>query len=48
MPARGKVRKWQIDHIRQGLREAKAGKFVPKAEVRRVIARLRLTVPKQS
>jgi len=41
MPVRGKVRKWQIDHIRQGLREAKAGKFVPKAEVSRVIARLR-------
>ena len=35
------VHKWQIDHIQQGLREANAGKFVPKAEVSRVISRLR-------
>ena len=35
------VHKWQIEHIQQGLCEAKAGKFVPKAEVSRVIGRLR-------
>ena len=35
------VHQWQIDHIRQGLREANAGKFVSKAEVSRVIGRLR-------
>ena len=35
------VHKWQIDHIQQGLREANAGKFVTKAEVSRVIGRLR-------
>ena len=35
------IHKWQIDHIQQGLREANAGKFVPKAEVNRVIGRLR-------
>jgi predicted transcriptional regulator len=35
------VQKWQIDHIQQGLREATAGRFVPKAEVSRVIRRLR-------
>lgn len=35
------VHHWQIDHIQQGLREAKAGKFTPPAEVDQVIARLR-------
>ena len=35
------VHKWQIDHIRQGLREANAGKFATPAEVNRTIARLR-------
>jgi predicted transcriptional regulator len=35
------VHQWQIGHIRQGLREAKAGKFATNAEVSRVIARLR-------
>ena len=34
------IHKWQIDHIQQGLREANAGKFVPKAEVSRMIGRL--------
>lgn len=32
---------WQIEHIRQGLREAKAGQFIPEREVRKVISRLR-------
>ncbi len=31
----------QIDHIRQGLREANDGKFATAAEVKRIIARLR-------
>jgi predicted transcriptional regulator len=35
------VHRWQIDHIQKGLREAKAGKFAPPAEVNKVIARLR-------
>ena len=35
------VHQWQIDHIRQGLREANAGKFASKAEASRVLGRLR-------
>ena len=35
------IHQWQIDHIRQGLREANARKFATKAEVKRTIARLR-------
>jgi len=35
------VHQWQVDHIRQGLREANAGKFATDAEVNRTIARLR-------
>jgi predicted transcriptional regulator len=35
------LHQWQIDHIRQGLREANAGKFATEAEVNRTIARLR-------
>jgi predicted transcriptional regulator len=35
------VHQWQIDHIRQGLREANAGKFASDGEVKRVIGRLR-------
>ncbi len=35
------IHQWQLDHIRQGLREANAGKFVPPAEVKRRIARIR-------
>ena len=35
------LRRWQIDHIREGLREANAGKFATAAEVNRTIARLR-------
>ena len=34
------VHHWQIEHIRQGLREADAGRFAPETEVRRVINRL--------
>jgi predicted transcriptional regulator len=32
---------WQINHIRQGLREANAGEFATEAEVNRTISRLR-------
>ncbi len=35
------MHQWQIKHIRQGLREAEAGKFVPQAEAQKVIRRLR-------
>lgn len=34
-------RRWQLEHIRQGLREAAAGKFVGEKDVRKAIARLR-------
>ena len=30
-----------LKHIRQGLREAEAGKFVPEREVQKVLTRLR-------
>ena len=33
--------RWQIEHIRQGLREAKAGKFASPAQASNVISRLR-------
>jgi predicted transcriptional regulator len=33
--------RWQVEHIRQGLREANAGKFASQASVNKVIARLR-------
>jgi predicted transcriptional regulator len=33
--------RWQIEHIRQGLREAEAGRFVAEATVRKTLARLR-------
>ena len=36
------IHQWQIDRIRQGLREANEGVFAPAAEVNRVIARLRI------
>jgi predicted transcriptional regulator len=32
---------WQIEHIRRGLREANAGKFVPERTMKRAIERLR-------
>jgi predicted transcriptional regulator len=32
---------WQIEHIRQGLREAEAGKFVSEAKAGKVLDRLR-------
>jgi len=35
------VHQWQIDHIRQGLHEADAGKFASAREVKRRIGRLR-------
>jgi len=35
------VHQWHIDHIQQGLREAKAGNFASESQVNRVIARLR-------
>ena len=34
------TQRWQIEHIRQGLREADAGKFVPARAVRQVLDRL--------
>jgi predicted transcriptional regulator len=34
------VQKWQIEHIRQGVREADAGNFVSGAKMKRTIARL--------
>jgi len=33
--------RWQVEHIRQGLCEAKAGAFASEASVNKVIARLR-------
>ena len=33
--------RWQIEHIRRGLREANAGKFVPDREMKRALDRLR-------
>jgi hypothetical protein len=33
--------RWQVEHIRQGLREAKAGKLVGESTVRKTLARLR-------
>ena len=35
------VHQWHIDHIRQGLREANAGKFASQDEVKKAIGRLR-------
>jgi len=35
------VHQWQIEHIRQGLREADAGNFLSDAEVKRRLGRLR-------
>jgi len=33
--------RWQVEHIRQGLREAQAGKFVPESEMKKLVSRLR-------
>ena len=33
--------RWQIEHIRRGLREANAGKFVPDREMKSALDRLR-------
>ena len=35
------IHQWHLDHIRQGLREANARKFVPPAEVNLRLTRLR-------
>ena len=35
------VQRWQAGHIRQGLREAQAGAFVPEPEVKKRLKRLR-------
>jgi predicted transcriptional regulator len=38
--------RWQVEHIRQGLREAESGKFVSGADVKKVVARpVSLRVP---
>lgn len=33
--------RWRVEHIRQGLREADAGKFVGESTMRKTVARLR-------
>jgi predicted transcriptional regulator len=33
--------RWQLEHIRQGLGEAEAGRFASEADVKRAISRLR-------
>jgi predicted transcriptional regulator len=33
--------RWHVQHIRQGMREADAGKFASETAVKRVLARLR-------
>jgi predicted transcriptional regulator len=33
--------RWQIQHVKQGLREAEAGKFVREKDVKKMLARLR-------
>jgi RHH-type rel operon transcriptional repressor/antitoxin RelB len=35
------MHQWQVEHIRQGVREADAGKFVSEADVKRTLNRLR-------
>ena len=35
------MHRWQLQHIRQGLREADAGEFVREPDVRKTVARLR-------
>ena len=35
------TQRWQIEHIRQGLREADAGKFASSRAVKQVVERLR-------
>jgi len=35
------TQRWQLEHIRQGLREADAGKFASARTVQRVVDRLR-------
>jgi predicted transcriptional regulator len=41
MKIRIATRRWQIEHIRQGLREADAGKFASARAVKQVMDRLR-------
>jgi predicted transcriptional regulator len=33
--------RWQLQHVRQGLREADSGKFVSPAEVKKIASRMR-------
>jgi predicted transcriptional regulator len=40
-PQAAYVETWQTEHVRQGLREAEAGKFVETKKVKEVLARLR-------
>ena len=35
------IHRWEIDHIREGLRQAEAGEFASESTVRRTLARLR-------
>jgi addiction module HigA family antidote len=39
--SRGGSEEWQVDHIRQGLRESQSGKFASQRNVRKVTDRLR-------
>jgi predicted transcriptional regulator len=41
MRLRIETRRWQIEHIRQGLREASAGRFASARAVKQVVERLR-------
>jgi predicted transcriptional regulator len=36
------VREWQLEHIKEGVRQAEAGNFATAAEVRAVFRRFRL------
>jgi len=41
MRLRIETRRWQIEHIREGLRDASAGKFAAARAVKQVVDRLR-------
>jgi hypothetical protein len=41
VPIRAATERWQIEHIRQGLREADADKLAPARAVKQLLDRLR-------
>jgi predicted transcriptional regulator len=43
LAAYAETHRWQAEHIRQGLREAEAGKFVSRSDVKKAVGRLRRT-----